>query len=686
MNPVGTLVAADDVDDETEPSRLVGRYRLVREIAAGGMASVHLASAESSEGFNKLVAIKLIHEHLARDASFVDMFLDEARIAARIEHANVCTVFDFGQSEGTYFIAMEYLVGETFGHVRDAVKRRGADSRWPVIAASLAMQACEGLHAAHELEGPDGVSVGLVHRDVSPHNLFVTYGGVVKVVDFGIARAEGRSHHTTPGTLKGKFAYMAPEQLTGGDDIDRRVDVWALGVTLWELLTLRPLFKKSTAAETLSRVLGDPIVPPSELMPGIPAELDAIVLKALTRSPDRRYPNARALGRDLAKFCRTHEGPLGPIELEEWLGDLFPENRRQKLSLAALAREQTQARISRSLASKSIPLDGTPSHGTQAVGTPSHGMANQADHSRFVVRSTLPLDAAPTRRGQVLRTVAKVALIVAALGLGATFAAFTRGPRSADAPANAPSRAVTSPAVADDRARVDGAQGARIVTPRTDAPTETSVTEARAREAIARRETSMVSMASMREPVAVRTPVLGVASAEPTPVAPSPAPPSAPVVVVAAAQAPPPPVAVVAPQAATSPVTATAVVPSVAPTPAPSITPTFDANVSFRSLNVRGSVPATSIRATLDRVGSQLRGCYRTSARSAGHDAAADIGVRFAIDENGSVRNVSSDDGALGRCVQGVVSRLRPRERPDIGFIQVSVVVHFTPVRAEATR
>jgi serine/threonine protein kinase len=661
---------ADEIGgDETQPSRFVGRYRLIREIAAGGMASVHLASAESQEGFSKLVAIKLIHDHLARDPSFVDMFLDEARIAARIEHANVCTVFDFGQTDGTYFIAMEYLVGETFGHVRDAVRKRGPDTRWPLIAASLVMQACEGLHAAHELTGEGGRAIGLVHRDVSPHNLFLTYGGVVKVVDFGIARAEGRSHHTTPGTLKGKFAYMAPEQLTGGDDIDRRVDVWALGVTLWELLTLRPLFKKNTAAETLSRVLGEEIRPPSEIAGHVPHELDAIVLRALSRSPEHRYPNARAFGRDLAKFCRAHEGPLGHIELEEWMSDLAPESRRGKLSLAALAREQTQMRASRSVVTSIPPAlltgETTPSHGASASKLVSEsGVMARGSEGTLV-------GTAPSREGERLRTAGKVAIVALSVGLGAAFAAFSGS-------SSAPTPRTERPA---PRVELRSDEPTRVAVPVAPAapalPDPASLAEPREPEPARRGDSAMAAMreapparreADEAPPIAARETV------------PEPAAPTVAETIAAPAPTPvpaPPPAAVIPTTTAPQPIAA---VPR-APAPAPA--PTFEAQVAFRGLAVRGSLPSTSVRATLDRALGQLRACYASSARAAGRDAPADVGVRFAIDENGAVRNVSADGGggALTSCVQGVVTRLRPRERPDIGFIQVSLTVHFTPVR-----
>lgn len=209
----------------TEPTT-VGRYRLCFEIASGGMATVFLARAEGPSGFEKLVALKRIHPQLAKDVSILGMFLDEARIASRISHANVCAVFDYGSEDGTSFIAMEYLTGEPISRIVRAV--RGASPAiqraWPRIAARVTADLCEGLHSAHELRDERNEPLHVVHRDISPDNLFVTYDGIAKVVDFGIASARHRIHQTMTGELKGKHSYMAPEQLTEAP-IDRRADI-----------------------------------------------------------------------------------------------------------------------------------------------------------------------------------------------------------------------------------------------------------------------------------------------------------------------------------------------------------------------------------------------------------------------------------------------------------------------------
>ncbi len=289
-----------------EPSTLagagafVGRYRIVDELGVGGMATVHLARADGPGGFQKWVALKRIHPHLAEDAQFIDMFLDEARIAARISHPNVAQVFDLGRAGNTYWLAMEYLHGEPLREVLRLIED-GAAPMPPEIAAKVCADAAEGLHAAHELRGRDGQPLGLVHRDVSPHNLFVTFEGGVKVVDFGVAKARGRLSDTHVGILKGKVAYMSPEQ-TRGEAIDRRTDVFALGVVLWELTTGRRLFRSDSDLETVARVQACRVPKPSSLVPGYPLALERIVMGALEPRPEARWPTARHFARELQRF------------------------------------------------------------------------------------------------------------------------------------------------------------------------------------------------------------------------------------------------------------------------------------------------------------------------------------------------------------------------------------------------
>ncbi len=319
----------------------VGRYQLTFELASGGMATVYLARTEGPAGFDKVVALKRIHPHLAKEGQFIDMFLDEARIASRISHPNVCSVFDFGEADGSYFIAMEYVMGETVSRLVRRLRRdKGSykDPRLPGFAARIISGACDGLHAAHELKDDDGNPLEVVHRDVSPQNLFLAYDGTVRVVDFGVARAAGRLHETRTGIVKGKLAYMPPEQARK-QKVDRRADVWALGAVLWELLCAKRLFKRENDVETILAVINDPIHAPSAVRDTVPEELDRIVLKALSRDREERYATTREMGRDLHKFLGKLDEPVTSGDLSDWMDGLFPEEKAHRIGLVAAARK-----------------------------------------------------------------------------------------------------------------------------------------------------------------------------------------------------------------------------------------------------------------------------------------------------------------------------------------------------------
>jgi len=332
--------AQDSVLPEPAGPERIGRYKLCFELAAGGMATVYLAKVDGDAGFEKLVALKRIHRHLGKEKRYVDMFLDEARIASRITHPNVCSVFDFGHADGEYYIAMEYLVGEPLSRLCGKVARNSNQRRHPLLPIRMARviaDACEGLHAAHELKDANGELLHVVHRDISPSNLFVTFDGSVQVVDFGIASARQRVHHTATGQMKGTFAYMAPEQLAARP-IDRRVDIWSLGVSLWEMLALKRLFRRDTTANAVHAILYDDLVPPSAHRPQVPEELDAIVMKALERDPKNRWQTTREMGRALREYLGAQQAIVGPAELSDWMDAVFPEGAARKSQLMEVAR------------------------------------------------------------------------------------------------------------------------------------------------------------------------------------------------------------------------------------------------------------------------------------------------------------------------------------------------------------
>ncbi len=301
----------------------IGQYTILCQLDQGGMATLFLGRAAGLGGFERLFAIKLIHEHLSREKRFVDMFLDEARLAARIVHPNVVSVYEVGLDRGRHFIAMDYINGETLSLALQHTW--GQKQPFPLgLAVYLAGQAAEGLHAAHELKGVDGQPLGVVHRDVAPSNLMLGYDGILRVMDFGVAKARDQVTHTRPGTIKGTLAYMAPEHVRSRV-LDRRADVWSLGVVLWETLVGKRLFKGRNDVETSERLLRRKVLPPSDLRPEVPAVLDGIVRRALDRDPDRRYPTAREFGEALQEYLATARVRIGPSDVEAFMQTTFEE-------------------------------------------------------------------------------------------------------------------------------------------------------------------------------------------------------------------------------------------------------------------------------------------------------------------------------------------------------------------------
>jgi serine/threonine protein kinase len=316
--------------------RRLGRYELMAEIGTGGMASVFLARTTGPGRFHKWVAVKRIHPHLARDKKFVEMFLDEARLAAAIQHPNVAQVFDLGEEDEEYFLAMEYLEGEHLGTVASHLftKRK---ARFPLpLAARIVAAAANGLHNAHEAQDENGDAFGMVHRDVSPHNIFVSYAGDVKVMDFGVAKAAGRITTTETGGRKGKLAYMSPEQLLN-EGVDRRTDIFALGVVLWEISLARRLFRTDNDAQTITKILQGTVPAPTAIEPSYPFELEQIVLKCLARSPADRYATAQELAIELEQFEKRHSTANGAMGVAGLMKDLFPDRIEQKKQMLRAA-------------------------------------------------------------------------------------------------------------------------------------------------------------------------------------------------------------------------------------------------------------------------------------------------------------------------------------------------------------
>ncbi|HEU4405266.1 MAG TPA: protein kinase [Polyangiaceae bacterium] len=329
-------------DDSGEPGgdgAAVGKYRLMAKLGQGGMADVYLALSRGALGVNKLVVIKQLREGLATNPDFVTMFLDEARLAVRLNHANVVHTYEAGERAGQCFLVMEYLEGLAVDELLLRARAVGVGVPAPVWARVVS-DALAGLHYAHELCDYDGTPLQITHRDVSPQNLFVTYDGITKVVDFGIAKARLNATVTDAGELKGKVCYMAPEHVLGRSS-DRRADVFAMGVVLWELLAGGRRLFKGDAGQALQNVLHAPIPRLSSVAPGVPKALEAIVARALERDPDVRYQSAEEMRMALDAFLMSDDGFVGNEGVGRTIvrvaGDLREKVRRRVQALMAKA-------------------------------------------------------------------------------------------------------------------------------------------------------------------------------------------------------------------------------------------------------------------------------------------------------------------------------------------------------------
>ncbi|MBI3201340.1 MAG: serine/threonine protein kinase [Myxococcales bacterium] len=305
----------------------IGRYLLHAELASGGMATVFLGRLRGQVGFSRTVAIKRSHPGFAKDPEFVSMFLDEARIAARIRHPNVVPVLDVEAREGELFLVMDYVHGESLARLWRLGDGAPVD---PAIAGRIAADVLYGLHAAHQAKDERGQPLGVVHRDVSPQNVLVGADGIARVTDFGIAKAVNRIQTTHEGQLKGKLAYMAPEQLEE-KAVDARTDVYAAAVVLWELLTGRRLHTSADVGATITRILTGKVPPPSRVVPEVPPEVDALVLRGLAKAPDDRFATAQEMAVALERTLRL----ALPADVADWVSARASDSLEERARLVA---------------------------------------------------------------------------------------------------------------------------------------------------------------------------------------------------------------------------------------------------------------------------------------------------------------------------------------------------------------
>jgi serine/threonine-protein kinase len=411
---------------------VLGRYVLYGEIARGGMASVHLGRLQGPVGFARTVAIKRLHPHYARDRAVVAMFLEEAKLAARVRHPNVVSVFDIVELDAEIFLVMDYVHGESLARLWDPDQPLE-----PRLAAAVMTQALLGLHAAHEAKDERGAPLGIVHRDVSPQNILVGEDGAARMVDFGIAKAIARhdGNKTSTGLLKGKLTYMAPERLASHANIDRRADIFSAGVVLWELLTGRRLFEGSDV-EVVDQLLHHRPEAPSKHRPGLNEQLDEVCMCALAPEPDARYATARDMAAALARCVPSS----GALDVSAWIEARAGRTLRERAAVVAAVER----------AARDPLAEGTRAH------TVPHELAasNPATRSpgQDLEREVAALRRRPLRGPRWLMIVAACAIVFAIVRL--TLGSRAREPSiiQVNSPAttaplpSAPARAVSPPA------------------------------------------------------------------------------------------------------------------------------------------------------------------------------------------------------------------------------------------------
>jgi len=304
-----------------ETGSTANSYQVIAKLATGGMAEIYLARVAGVAGVERYVVMKRVLREHASDIHFLKMFLDEARLAAQLQHPNIAQVYDVGKLGDSYFFTMEYVHGDT---VRAILHRAHELRRSPPLSCVLAIAAgaAAGLHHAHERIGIDGRPLGIVHRDVSPTNLMVGFDGSVKVVDFGVAKVADRVNETKSGAVKGKIGYLSPEQARG-QHLDRRSDLYALGIVMWEMLTVERLYKRGSDFEAMSAIITEPTPPPSSRRRDVPPEMDRLVLRALAKSPDERFQTAEELGEAIEAVAVQTSSPLSAASLSRFLRELF---------------------------------------------------------------------------------------------------------------------------------------------------------------------------------------------------------------------------------------------------------------------------------------------------------------------------------------------------------------------------
>ncbi|HEY5952529.1 MAG TPA: protein kinase [Kofleriaceae bacterium] len=653
----------------------LGKYTVLRRLGVGGMAEVFLCRLVGIGGFEKHVVVKKIKADIASDDEFITMFFDEARLAANLNHPNIIQVFEVDQLEGLPYLAMEYVRGATLS----ALLQKLRATQQPMHVGHLAYifsGVCAGLDHAHNARDAGGRPLTIVHRDISPANIIVSVDGTPKIFDFGVAKARGSLSLTGADRVKGKFAYMAPEQLRA-KPVDAKADIYAVGVCMYEAVTGRRPFSGATEAELYAARLEGRFLMPSELAPTIPVELEHLILSAMASDPADR-PHAIELQEQLAAFCGTaSQYPSNALAVAGWLKDTVGE--------------QVE------------PYEGYSS------GTPS---MTPLPRSANLPRTTSAVEA--KRRRAPRGNLPLITALLAAAGLlaAALIAIVLHKRRAEPLQVNAAEPVAMQHQASDETARRDQAREAqhereleamrvqldeaKREQQRTEQPAAAAVALPPVERTIERTIERKPESRSKPKPQKSLATTRSAGSAQEAAPPPVMAPPSAGSGSAQIAASVPPPVAPSAPppvaagSAAGSAAAKSAPLPpakiTAAPAPAPAEIAgpgTLDAVPAFSKVAVDGSLTTTEVQSALARTLDVLRACYRGAAKRANQTPDVSVKISFEIDEGARATGVrvSGDALGIGACVKDAIGGVRTRVAPDVGTVSVSAVVRFKPTR-----